>query len=174
MRTAVMGEGEGVGGAGSRTGGSENIFWREAVPRRVVGRAICELPESENTGPAYWKSVANRSQKICIPPRRPVRRLASSSPPCSISSSVATGVLDGTLVGGDSESVNGWPTDAKKRRNGWFGCVRGRGFSRSVADTVKHNNGSETFNRKKALGRTLSRRDTTYRSIVLQTVSESW
>jgi hypothetical protein len=51
IRTAVMGEGEGVGRGGRRTGGSENMFWRDAVPRRVVGRDNCELLEFENTGP---------------------------------------------------------------------------------------------------------------------------
>jgi hypothetical protein len=104
-----------------------------------------------------------------------VRRLTSSSPLAlsNISSSDPTGILDGTPVVGDSGSINGSPIDAKKRRSGCLGCVRGRGFSRRVADTVKHNNGSEIFNRKNAFRRKISRHRTGHKSMVLQTVSES-
>ena len=36
-------------------------------------------------------------------------------------------------------------------RNGWLGCVVvGRRFSRRVADTVRHSNGSEVVRRRKA------------------------
>lgn len=45
-----------------------------------------------------------------------MRRLTSWSPPSIMSSSGSTGVP--SMVVGDSGSVNGWPTEAKKRRNG--------------------------------------------------------
>lgn len=83
-----------------------------------------------------------------------MRRLTSSSPPSSISSSTLTGVP--SMVVGGSGSINGWPTDAKNRRSGCFGCANGTGFSRSVADTVRHNSGSVILSRKNAFKRKIS------------------
>jgi len=127
---AVMGEGDGCIGVSVSNGGKENSFWRDAVPSRRLGRFNSEAPSLANVGPAS----------------SPSSRFTSSKPSRSTTSSSFKSFPDAGV------SCISWlfsPIEEKKRASGCFAEVE-IGFSRRVAETVRHRSGSVKFNLRKA------------------------
>lgn len=148
-----MGEGDGVAMIGRETGGRANSFWRDTVPRRVVGRDPFGFPGYEKFGPGKWVQKRNHDLEGNLPANSPCKRFTSTSPSCS---SLASSWGVQLKAVGDSGVVRGWPIEAKKSARGCFDCERTKGFSLSVADTVRHKSGSCILRRRKARENSLS------------------